>query len=397
MIRVLYTAANPIWSAIEQAQASLFSALDRSQFEVHLACTRKVRPDGGASVLERASALKDVRLFPMDFGPSLQGATRAKVFDLLTSGPRVPASFLGLVRYILSHRIDVVHCSQKPYDAMFGVLSAKVTGRKCVLHMHVKCEPWLGPRVRWAMKNADLVLGVSRFTADSVLAGTSAAKDRVTFVHNPLDLGAWNQEVHPLRIRREFGVPDGAPLLGIVGRLNQWKGQADLLDAFPILLEKHPTARLLIVGDEDPWSHGSQGYRAELAATILRRKLGSSVHFSGFRRDIRDVMASFDVFACPTWEEPFGMVFLEAMAMQKPVVAITSGAAGEIVVNGETGLLVPPKNPAELAGAISRLIEQPELRARMGAAGRARVESDFSPARLGGELAGIYTNLVKPR
>src|SRR5690242_20542680 len=110
MIRVLCTAANPIWSAIEQAQGALLSALPRRDFEVHIACTRKTRPDGGASVLERARAFHDLVVFPTDFGPSLQGATRAKVLDLLTAGPKVPVNLAALVRYIVSHRIDVVHC-----------------------------------------------------------------------------------------------------------------------------------------------------------------------------------------------------------------------------------------------------------------------------------------------
>src|SRR5262245_41264569 len=101
MVRILFTAANPIWSAIEQAHSALFSALDRREFEVHLACTTRARPGGGQSVYERACALPDVHLFPTDFGPSLQGATQAKIKDLATTGPLMPANLLGLAGYIV--------------------------------------------------------------------------------------------------------------------------------------------------------------------------------------------------------------------------------------------------------------------------------------------------------
>jgi glycosyltransferase involved in cell wall biosynthesis len=394
MIRVLFIAANPVWTAIEQAHANLFGALDRREFEVHLACTTSAHADG-PSVAERASKLPNVHVHLTEFGPSLQGRTRATALDLLTGAPRLPVNFVRLARNVERWGIDVLHGSQKPYDALFAVSLAKVLRKKSVVHLHVKYEPWLGRRVRWAMKNADTIVGVSRFVADSVRGRLSVRDERLRYVNNSLDVSAWPPEGDGDRVRRELDIPLDAPLLGIVGRLNEWKGQADLLEALPLVRREHPGVRALFVGDEDPWSQGRHGYAEELRTKADALGVADIVRWSSFRNDIRDVMAAFDVFACPTWEEPFGMVFLEAMAMQKPVVAIASGAATEIIAHGETGLIAPPKDPRALASAIGELLGDREKRDRFGRAGRARAISAFAPARSGEQLAAIYRSLLR--
>jgi glycosyltransferase involved in cell wall biosynthesis len=101
-------------------------------------------------------------------------------------------------------------------------------------------------------------------------------------------------------------------------------------------------------------------------------------------------MAALDVFAMPSWEEPFGMVFLEAMAMKKPVVAWNSGGAPEVIVDGVTGFVVAPHDTASLAGALTRLLQDPTLRRRYGEAGRRRVEETFTPQRMCQDMLAVY-------
>jgi glycosyltransferase involved in cell wall biosynthesis len=105
-------------------------------------------------------------------------------------------------------------------------------------------------------------------------------------------------------------------------------------------------------------------------------------------------MSACDVFAMPSFEEPFGLVFAEAMAMCRPVVAISSGGALEVVSDGETGLLSPPGDPDALAENLCRILGDRTLGLQMGRAGRRRVEKEFSPERLSSDFAQLYTSLI---
>jgi glycosyltransferase involved in cell wall biosynthesis len=105
---------------------------------------------------------------------------------------------------------------------------------------------------------------------------------------------------------------------------------------------------------------------------------------------VPQLLAAFDVFAHPSWEEPFGMVFLEAMAMHKPVVAWASGGAPEVIVHGETGLLAPRESVADLAGAMIALLRDRELRTRLGTAGRQRVERLFTAEIMAERMLEAY-------
>jgi glycosyltransferase involved in cell wall biosynthesis len=122
--------------------------------------------------------------------------------------------------------------------------------------------------------------------------------------------------------------------------------------------------------------------------------LDENVVFTGHRTDMRRLLGACDIFTMPSFEEPFGLVFAEAMAMSKPVVALSSGGALEVVADGETGLLSPPGDAVALADNISLLLGDPALRDRMGRAGRERVERLFRPERLCEDYAAFYRALV---
>jgi glycosyltransferase involved in cell wall biosynthesis len=259
------------------------------------------------------------------------------------------------------------------------------------MHMHVKYENWLTRPVRFALSQADRVVCVSQFVAESVVGCGIVRPERIRTVHNALKIIDQHPDTGGASLRSEFYIEEGDPLLVIVGRLNRWKGQADLIKALPLVKHSNPTVKLLVVGDEDALSNG---YRAELEGLVNSLGLERNVIFTGQRRDVPAIMAAADLFVCPTWEEPFGMVFLEAMAQKKAVVAIRSGAAPEIVVDGETGCLVAPKDTEQLANAINALIVDRLLAKRLGAEGRARVESEFAPSARAADLARVYQDLV---
>jgi glycosyltransferase involved in cell wall biosynthesis len=150
-----------------------------------------------------------------------------------------------------------------------------------------------------------------------------------------------------------------------------------------------PNVRLLVVGADAVAVHGGS-FTSELKTLANELGIAGSVTFTGERSDIAPIMAACDVFSMPSREEPFGLVFLEAMAMQRPVVAVNDGGTPEVVEHGQSGLLAPAHDDAALASNILTLLRDPELRARMGAYGRSRVLEYFNTHRMARDAGDAY-------
>jgi glycosyltransferase involved in cell wall biosynthesis len=204
-----------------------------------------------------------------------------------------------------------------------------------------------------------------------------------------------------MAVRNELAIPRDRTVLSIISRIFPWKGHELLLRALHTVArraEEEPSLGnfvLLLVGEDDARATpGREGSIAHLREVADELGIADHVLFTGFRSDVPAVMAASDVFAMPSFEEPFGIVFLEAMALCKPVVALRNGGTVEVVVDGVTGLLSDPADVDGLADNIVRMIRDPALRRAMGEAGRARVETAFTPALLGANIGDLYTRLL---
>lgn len=303
-----------------------------------------------------------------------------------------PADLVGLIRYIRRERVDIIHGTDRPRDAVYSVVLGRLTGARSVVHVHVAWSDGYSGPAKWGVRSADAVFCISRFVAQTVVA-TGTAGERVHTILNCVDPSRWDPSIDGSGVRREFGIPANAPLLASVSRLFGQKGQRELLRALALILPEVPEVRLLIVGDDDVHVHGSS-FTEELK--VLARDLGVSerVVFTGGRSDIPQIMAACDVFSMPSFEEPFGLVFLEAMAMGRPVVALNNGGTPEVVEHGQSGLLAAPFDVAALAGHLVTLLTDRELRARMGAHGRSRVLDYFNPYRMAGDARVAYEAIL---
>ena len=175
----------------------------------------------------------------------------------------------------------------------------------------------------------------------------------------------------------------------MIARLAPQKGHRVLFDALPRVLERVPEARVRVVGHEE------LSTVAELRAYAAGRGVADRVAFEGFRGDVPSVLRELDLFVLPSLWEGFGLVLLEAMAAGRPVVASAVGPIPEVVVDGESGLLVPPGDPEALARAIVRVLEDAVLAERLGRAGRARVEQVFGLDRMVERTDALYQELVR--
>jgi glycosyltransferase involved in cell wall biosynthesis len=159
------------------------------------------------------------------------------------------------------------------------------------------------------------------------------------------------------------------------------------------LRQRHPGVRLLLVGEP---SFGENLHAEGIKRLANDLGLGDTVVFTGFRRDVPDVMAAMDIFAFPSHAEAFGMVLIEAMATELPVVSTNCDGVLDIVVDGETGIYVPPRNPLRFAAALERLMGDGALRRSMGTAGRKRAVALFEWQDHLQRLESVYTELLAP-
>jgi glycosyltransferase involved in cell wall biosynthesis len=382
-------------SSAEQPGADTFvhtlimRSLDRARFDVHVACSAGDPAQGTTGGYDLVARIPDVRVYPANFGPSLfQYSGVEKVRRLLTGGAATILSFLTLARYIRNHGIAILHSTDRPRDAVACAVLGKLTGAKSIIHAHLKCADWMSASLRRSMHQVDAIIGVSGFVAESLVeCGYPRAKTHA--VLNAIDLPHWDFRLSGASVRQELGIPAGAPVISCAARLFRGKGQDVVIRAVSALRPEFPELRLLVIGKDDRQAM-RDSFTAELKA--LARDLGvtDNVIFTGQRSDMPALLASSDIFALPSDEEPFGLVFAEAMAMKRPVIALSNGGTLEVVEHGQDGLLSAPKDLDGLVANLRTLLLDSALRDRMGEHGRRRVEALFGADRLAADTARVY-------
>lgn len=308
----------------------------------------------------------------------------------LSAGLVTAAYVVRLARRLRQLRPDLVH-TYSLKAALYGGLAARVAGVPVVWHLHdriatdylpgpaVRMVRWLGPRL------SEAIIANSYTT----LATLQLARTRVRaqVIPYPLPL----EPTHPVAARRPRA--DGEFQVGMVGRLNPWKGQELFLGAFARAFPCGPQ-RAVIVGAA---LFGEEGYRRQLEGQVVALGLQGRVEFAGFQEDVPHQLARFDALVhASVIPEPFGQVVVEGMAAGLPVVAAAAGGPAELVDDGVTGLLYPPGDEEALAALLRRLADDRALGSRLGAAGRRRAR-DFDPAVIAAQVVDVYRSVLAAR
>jgi glycosyltransferase involved in cell wall biosynthesis len=214
----------------------------------------------------------------------------------------------------------------------------------------------------------------------------NVSPDKVWQFGNSVDVNRFSPSIDGSRLRASLGVRDGARVIITIARLEHQKGITFLIAAALQVLQRHPEAEFWLVGD------GS--LRSQLQAQVEQSGVAAAVRFLGLRDNLPELLAAADMFVLPSLYEGLPLSVLEAMAMAKAVVATRVGGTPDVVDDGVTGLLIPPSDPQALAEAIERLLESPDLAARLAAAGAHRVRSSFSVTAVVDQIAARYTALL---
>ena len=188
------------------------------------------------------------------------------------------------------------------------------------------------------------------------------------------------------KMKQELGIDNSDRIIGCVGTLRSVKGHKYLIQAIPLILDKFPHTRLVLVGDGP--------LRSELERLAEKLKVRERIMFLGYRPDVSELMNIFDIFILPSLSEGLSNVLLEAMAASKPVIATNVGGNPEVVEDGRTGLLVPPKDPKKIAEAVNELLDNKNKRLEMGKAGLERVKEKFSISKTVREYKEVYLEVL---
>lgn len=299
--------------------------------------------------------------------------------------PGLLGEAVRLARLVRCEKADVIH-AQTRVTQMCAALASMLSQVPYVSTCHGFFRPHLGRRLLplWGRK----VIAISTPVEQHLRQDHQLKLSRIAFIPNGIDLNRFvpQDEARRLELRRQWGF-GSEPLLGIIARLSDVKGHQFLIEAMPSVLKQFPTAKCLIIGDGP--------MERDLKARVIEGKLQQHVLFYPVVNITAEVLAMLDVFVMPSLQEGLGLSVLEAAAMGIPAVASRVGGLAEVVVDQVTGLLVPVRDPAALAGAILQLLSDPHQARVMGQRAREFVTAKYSALPMVKSTIALYQSVVQ--
>lgn len=358
--------------------------------------------------LDRLPAYEVTLLSGVDHGREGELLSRARATTRLIVLPEMGRSinplsdlvaFWKLYRLIKAGRYHIVH-THSSKAGVLGRWAAKLAGTPLIVHtLHSLVfhdyQPWLVNRAWWLVKKicasiTDYFISVSRIISEKAITAGIAPPEKFRTIYSGMELDWFlNFKADTQAVRREFGIPADAPVVGKVARLFPLKGHAELMDAAPAIVARQPNVRFFLIGDGVLLEPLQQRARA---LGIL-----DNFVFAGLipRERIPEMIAVMDVLVHTSLREGLARVLPQALALGKPCVSFDIDGAPEVVISGQTGYLVKPNDAAGLAEGVSKLLADPALRAQMGAAGRKLVDPAFRAETMVREIAEVYEQLLK--
>ncbi|WP_116813351.1 glycosyltransferase family 4 protein [Steroidobacter cummioxidans] len=367
----------------------LIRGLDRSRYEPIVGFHRE-----NYLMDQFRAAGAEVVLFdnlpPVDFG-ALNGVLMpikklGNLYRGLYAQARVHA------QYLREKRIDLVNLNNSMTRNHAWMLAARQVSIPCITH-EMGINQSYSFLSRYFGKRLDRIISLSHAICKAMLENGGIAFPNIQVIHCGIDLTRYQIKETPAQLRQKHNIPEGAPVIGVVGNIREWKGQETLIRATAILKKKYPDIRCVLVGDR---GKGPNEYGDRLDRIATELDVTGNMVLAGFQRNAIDYMELMDVVTHTSIHpEPFGIVTLEAMSRSKPLVSTTIGGPAEVVVNGESGLLVDPGKPADLANAIDRFLGDPEYARLTGQRGYERMATHFSMQQSIDKTMAVYAEILR--
>jgi len=356
-MNVLYLSnLRDFWGGAERSLYEILKNIDKTKVTPFFATSQ----DG-----ELAKAIKKLGIKTLSLRP----------FSIRRPAPILSITY-ALIRFIRENEIQIIHNNQC-VDSQYSWIAAKITHTPIINHLrdsqYYRLDHFLINHVDWNICISNDLL--HRFSTS-----------RVTLIHNGIELDKYDVEM-------PYVADDHRRVeIGLIGRIVPQKGQESLIQAAKLVLQSNPEVHFRIYGDMN--SVSERDYKQHLHSLVNEYQLENDVEFMGYAHDVVTALRQIDISVVPSSREPFGRVVIESMACQKPVIGSNIGGIPDIITD-ETGILVPPNDPAALADAILFLAKKPELRASMGRAGRIRIEEFFTTERTVLKIIDLYGNLLQ--
>jgi glycosyltransferase involved in cell wall biosynthesis len=310
--------------------------------------------------------------------------------DLVPLTPRTEMDLSAawrLSRLIKRLGPDIVHAHDPHGVAMAALalsMSTQLAKPPLVASRRVDFHMKNNSMSRWKYRQVDCFICASEAIRQMLVADGVPAARAVT-VYEGIDLERVDA-APAAKLHEELWLPHHAPIVGNVAALVPHKGQRHLIEAAALVVRQVPDARFVIAGEGE--------LRSALERQIKEHHLEKHVLLAGFRPDVLSLHKAFDIFVMSSVTEGLGTSLLDAMACEKPVVATAAGGIPEVVADGETGFIVPPRDHQAMADALVRLLKDPALQGRLGTAGRARVQDRFTADRMLRDTLRVYQRVA---
>jgi len=309
--------------------------------------------------------------------------------------------FIAMIWLLNKYRINLVHVNCEIIASIPVIISAYLTRIPVIVHLRatrrlVKREKLFSKLVTTFIvltekSKENYLKDITTTNLDSIYDGIDIA--RINWVNNGIDIQLLNargeKEKSTSEIKDLYNL-NGYSVIGLVGRIVEGKGHIDFVKAAKIVLQKRDQIKFMIVGA------GELKIESELKDFIRINHLEENIIFTGWQTNILDYINTFDILvqASSTFPEGFGLTCIEAMALNKPVIATDIPGPSEIVVDGKTGFIVPPANPEKLAEAILKIIQDRDMARNMGIEGRRRVEEVFDIRKTAERIENLYSIIL---
>jgi len=308
-------------------------------------------------------------------------------YPLRTHKALLPYEVARLAAWLIQRRVEIVN-THSSNDGWTAGLAARVALLPILIRSrHIEVDYpnrfWSALAFRWLPHH---VITTSRRIADRLVAELGVPASRVTCVATGVDPARFHPKM-PGTLRQELGLAPDVALVGMISVLRSWKGHATFLEAAAQLLADGKRRIHFVIAGDGP-------AREEWTRKIALDPWKGHVTLIGHRADVPNVLASLAVLVLPSYaHEGIPQIILQAQAMARPVVATTIGGIPEVVADGVTGLLVPPRDGDALAEKIAAVLDDPALAASLGQAARAQIEKSYSLNAMGERLLGLYGSM----
>lgn len=390
-IKVLYITPSADLYGSDVCLLEMVKRLDKERFSPYVVLPYK------GDLFTELSRLKETRIEIMDLAVMrIKYAHPLRFFIFVW---KFFLSSLKLYQLVKKNRIDLIHSNSSMLQV--GGAAAFFAGKPHIWHVR---EITLRPKILNVFlsivlsKLSTKILCITKAVQDSFIS-LDGFKTKAGVLYDCLDLMPGPKITNSEALKKELGIEDGFRVVGTVGRINFTKGHSILLKAAEMVLQSFPRTIFLIVGSADE-RFGHHPVLEELKSLAKRLKIEGNVIFTGFRKDVWEIISLLDVFVLPSVKpEGLGLSLVQAMALGKPVVATAQGGPLEIIDKDRTGILIPPNNHRILAEAIVDLLGDPKKRGNMGRAGQEAVvhKFDFEKSEYISKLEGLYDRVLKKR